>query len=258
MRPIVDIYSTFLQRSFDQIFQEVALQNLSVTFALDRAGLVGPDGPTHHGAFDLAYMRIFPNMVVMAPGDAHDLAAMLDFTLQQNSPCSIRYPKAAAETLPGDRQGVELGRSETLRWGRDGIILCCGTLLSQCLKASDRLRDSGLEVGVVNARFAKPIDAAIVERALNECGFLLTVEEGTLIGGFGSAVLETAIDAGWNTRGLGRVGIPDRFIEHAARNELLGDLGLDATGITRACLELAERLDMLNLAGDASESVTEG
>jgi 1-deoxy-D-xylulose-5-phosphate synthase len=258
MRPVVDIYSTFLQRSFDQIFQEVALQNLPVTFALDRAGLVGADGPTHHGAFDLAYMRIFPNMVVMAPGDAHDLSNMLEFALEHDAPCSVRYPKATAETLPGERQAIELGRSETLRWGRDGVILCCGALLSQCLEASNRLRESGLEVGVVNARFAKPLDAEIVERALRECGFVLTVEEGTLIGGYSSAVLETAIDAGWNTRGLGRLGVPDRFIEHASRSELLGDLGLDADGITRSCLELAERLDMLDLAEDAPGNAAKG
>ena len=249
LRPIVDIYSTFLQRSFDQIFQEVALQNLPVTFALDRSGLVGPDGPTHHGVFDLAYMRIFPKLVVMAPGDAHDLSAMFEFVLRQNAPCSIRYPKAVAETIEGTRQSVELGKAEVLSWGRDGAILCCGTLLGECVRAAQHLQQSGLEVGVVNARFVKPVDAEVIERALNECGFVLTVEEGTLTGGYGSAVLETAIDAGWNTQGLRRLGVPDRFIEHAARDELLADLGLDAQGIARACLEMAERLDMLNLSG---------
>jgi 1-deoxy-D-xylulose-5-phosphate synthase len=258
LRPMVDIYSTFLQRSFDQIFQEVALQNLPVTFALDRSGLVGADGPTHHGVFDLAYMRIFPNMVVMAPGDAHDLSAMFEFALREDAPCSIRYPKAPAETLEGARQSVELGRAEVLSWGRDGVILCCGALLGECVRAAGRLQQAGLEVGVVNARFVKPIDHAVVGRALRDCGFVVTVEEGTLVGGYGSAVLETAIDAGWNTQGLRRLGVPDRFIEHAGRDELLADLQLDAHGIAQACLEMARSLDMLDLAGERSPGALRG
>ena len=128
LRPIVDIYSTFLQRSYDQIFQEVALQNLPVTFLLDRAGLTGPDGPTHHGCFDLGYMRVFPNMVVMAPGDAVDLATMLEFATSFPGPVAIRYPKAAAEDVgqlfERDRSAFELGRAEVFDWGHDGMILC--------------------------------------------------------------------------------------------------------------------------------------
>src|SRR5262249_31290907 len=176
-KPIVDIYSTFLQRSFDQIFQEVALQNLPVVFTLDRAGLTGPDGPTHHGAFDIAYMRCLPNLIVMAPGDACDVAPMLQFALEQTGPVSIRYPKASAVDLckaatgtaakqwsgrgldeATVRQPMEFGRAEILRGGRDGTILCFGTLLGDCLKAADLLAADGLDVGVVNARFAKPID----------------------------------------------------------------------------------------------------
>jgi 1-deoxy-D-xylulose-5-phosphate synthase len=242
LRPIVDIYSTFLQRSYDQIFQEVALQNLPVVFTLDRAGLTGPDGPTHHGAFDIAYMRCLPNLVVMAPGDGHDVGPMLDFALRQNGPVSIRYPKANAAALDAmDRQPIELGRAEVLRWGRDGAILCFGTLLADCIKAADLLASEGLEVGVVNARFAKPIDREAVERAVRECGFVVTVEEGCLMGGFGSAVLEAASEMGLDTSRIKRLGIPDRFIEHAERSELLADLGLDARGIASACRELAER-----------------
>src|SRR6185503_978191 len=144
LKPIVDIYSTFLQRSYDQIFQEVTLQNLSVVFTLDRAGLTGPDGPTHHGAFDIAYLRCLPNIVVMAPGDAWDVAPMLEFALRHGGPVSLRYPKAnAAEISPAVRQPVELGRAETLRFGRDGAILCFGTLLSDCLKAADLLAKEG-------------------------------------------------------------------------------------------------------------------
>jgi len=255
MRPIVDIYSTFLQRAYDQIFQEVALQNLPVVFTLDRAGLTGPDGPTHHGCFDIAYLRCLPNLVVMAPGDAWDVAPMLDFALRQSAPVSLRYPKASAvdvskaetsgrglhSVAEEQREPIQLGRSEILRWGRDGAILCFGTLLVDCLKAADLLAADGLEVGVVNARFAKPLDRDMVERATRECGFIVTVEEGCLMGGFGSAVLEAASELGEGTSRIKRLGIPDRFIEHGERGELLADLGLDSAGITSACRELAER-----------------
>jgi 1-deoxy-D-xylulose-5-phosphate synthase len=245
LRPIVDIYSTFLQRSFDQIFQEVALQNLPVTFLLDRAGLVGPDGPTHHGAFDLGYMRLFPNMVVAAPGDEWDLIAMLDFALQHAAPVSIRYPKASVENLEGQRAPIELGRAEVLQWGADGMILACGTLLGNCRKAAAMLREEGLDVGVVNARFIKPLDTETFVRALESSAFVLTVEEGALPGGFGSAVCEAAADAGISAAHLDRLGIPDRFIDHADRSEQLAELGLDAPGIANACRRLAARVERL-------------
>jgi 1-deoxy-D-xylulose-5-phosphate synthase len=239
LRPIVDIYSTFLQRSFDQIFQEVALQDLPVTFLMDRAGLTGPDGPTHHGCFDLAYMRIFPNMVVTAPGDAHDLTALLDFALGHPHPVGIRYPKATARTVDAPRSPIELGRAEVFSWGRDGVILCAGTLLNDCLAAAQTLRAEGLDVGVVNARFVKPLDREVVARALRECAFVVTVEEGCLPGGFGSAVLEAAAATGLSTHHVRCLGIPDRFVEHGERQELLADLRLDAAGIAGCCRELA-------------------
>jgi 1-deoxy-D-xylulose-5-phosphate synthase len=237
----VDIYSTFLQRSYDQIFQEVALQDLPVVFTLDRAGLTGPDGPTHHGAFDIAYMRCLPNMVVMAPGDGHDVVPMLKFGLEHSGPVAIRYPKANAVDIGEmERQPLGLGRAEVLRWGEDGAILCLGSLLSDCLKAAELLAADGLQVGVINARFAKPVDRKVIERALRECGFVLTVEEGCLMGGFGSAVLETASELGLDASRIKRLGIPDRFIEHGERTELLADLGLDVAGIAAACREMAE------------------
>jgi 1-deoxy-D-xylulose-5-phosphate synthase len=239
LRPIVAIYSTFLQRSYDQIFQEVALQNLPVVFMLDRAGLTGPDGPTHHGVFDLSYVRVFPNLVVMAPGDAGEIAPMLDFALQHDGPCSLRYPKAPAGQSERPRQPVKMGEAEVLDWGRDGAILCCGTPLTECLRAARQLRQEGLSVGVVNTRFVKPLDRSIVLRALHECSFVVTVEEAALAGGFGSAVLECAADEGVSARHLHRIGIPDEFIEHGERNELLEELGLDAAGIARTCRQLA-------------------
>jgi 1-deoxy-D-xylulose-5-phosphate synthase len=238
MRPIVDIYSTFLQRSYDQIFQEVSLQNLPVTMMLDRAGLVGPDGPTHHGVFDLAYLRHFPNLVVMAPGDAWELEAMLDFALGHDFPAAIRYPKAAAVTVEREPAAIEMGTSEVMHRGRDAILVACGAMLGTCLSVAEELHRQGIDAGVINARFVKPLDAGAILRAVAEVPVVVTVEEGSLAGGFGSAVLEAANDAGLDTRHVRRLGIPDRFIEHGDRRELLADLGLDEAGILRTCLGL--------------------
>ncbi|MEX0867006.1 MAG: 1-deoxy-D-xylulose-5-phosphate synthase [Pirellulales bacterium] len=242
LRPIVDIYSTFLQRSYDQIFQEVALQNLPVVFMLDRAGLAGPDGPTHHGVFDLGYMRVFPNLVVAAPGDEFDLAAMVPFALEQNVPVSIRYPKDKSRRVQGDRAPLALGKAEVLQTGGDGVIIVLGALLPDCLAAAKRLAEQGLDVGVVNARFIKPLDAETIVAAIRGASFVVTVEEGALMGGFGSAVLEAANDAGVSTAHVKRLGIPDHFVEHGERSELLADLALDAAGIERTCKELAQQV----------------
>ncbi len=241
IRPIVAIYSTFLQRSFDQIFQEVALQDLPVVFMLDRSGLTGPDGPTHHGVFDLAYMRMFPNMVVMAPGDARDAQEMLEFAVEHGGPCSVRYPKESAQTLNRPDCPVQLGQAEVLSWGSDGTILCCGTQLAACQEAARALaQEDGLRVGVVNMRFVKPLDRTIVSRAFRETGFVVTVEEAALAAGFGSAVLEVAAELE-NRIPLRRLGVPDEFVEHGSRSELLAQLGLDRDGVQAACRELAEQ-----------------
>ncbi len=239
-RPIVDIYSTFLQRSFDQIFQEVCLQNLPVVFMLDRAGLTGPDGPTHHGAFDLGYLRLFPNMAVLAPGDEHDLAAMLDWALAHGGPVAIRYPKATVENHGGQRPPIELGRSEMFAEGHDGLIVACGTLLGEALAAAAELRGEGLDVSVINARFVKPLDPTILER-IEAAPWTVTLEENVLQTGFGSAVLEAVNDAGLPAGTIVRLGLPDRFVEHGERAELLADLGLDAAGIAATCRRLAGR-----------------
>ena len=239
-RPIVDIYSTFLQRSFDQIFQEVCLQNLPVVFMLDRAGLTGPDGPTHHGAFDLGYLRLFPNMTVLAPGDEHDLAAMLDWALAHGGPVAIRYPKATVENHGGQRPPIELGRSEMFVEGHDGLIVACGTLLGEALAAAAELRGEGLDVSVINARFVKPLDPTILER-IEAAPWTVTLEENVLQTGFGSAVLEAVNDAGLPAGMIVRLGLPDRFVEHGERAELLADLGLDAAGIAATCRRLAGR-----------------
>jgi 1-deoxy-D-xylulose-5-phosphate synthase len=246
LRPIVDIYSTFLQRSYDQIFQEVALQNLPVTFMLDRGGLAGPDGPTHHGAFDLGYLRVFPNLAIMTPGDEYDLPQMLALALEHDGPAAIRYPKASAQTVAGERTPVEFGKAEVLAWGEDGTIIAGGALLPACLEAARQLAEEGLSVGVVNARFVKPLDTDTIFRAIRDTGFVVTVEEAALMTGFGSAVLEAASDAGLDTSRVRRLGIPDHYIEHGERGELLADLGLDAKGIAAACRALAKDSNLLS------------
>ncbi len=242
LRPIVNIYSTFLQRSFDHIFQEVALQNLPVTFCLDRGGLAGPDGPTHHGVFDNSYMRIFPNMTVMAPGDEFDVAPMLDFALTHSGPVSIRYPKANIENVERPECPMEIGKAEVYRTGSDGTFVAFGALFPACVRAAERLRLEGLDIGVINARFAKPLDQSTILRAIEESDFVLTVEENTICGGFGSAVLEAASAAGISTANLKCLGIPDRFVEHGEREELLAELGLDEDGLVSTALAMHERV----------------
>ena len=235
LRPVVAIYSTFMQRSYDQIFQEVSLQNMPVTLLLDRAGLAGPDGPTHHGVFDITYLRPLPNMVIMAPGDEQDVAPMIDFALSHDGPVAVRFPKAPVELVERKEKPLELGRAEIIRHGCDGTLVACGTTLPACVEASDRLAGEGMKIGVINARFVKPLDTETILAAIEESSFVLTVEEGALMGGFGSAVLEAACDAGLDSSRVRRLGIPDEYIEHGPRAELLADLSLDADGITKAC-----------------------
>jgi 1-deoxy-D-xylulose-5-phosphate synthase len=251
-RPIVDIYSTFLQRSFDQIFQEVCLQNLPVVFMLDRAGLTGPDGPTHHGAFDLGYLRLFPNMAVLAPGDEHDLVAMLDWALEQPGPVAIRYPKTVIEKHAGPRAPIAAGCSEPLVDGPDGLVIACGTLLGAALEAARTLREEGLEVGVVNARFVKPLDTTGLLERIEAAPWVVTLEENALPTGFGSAVLEAVNDARIACGPIVRLGLPDRFVEHGERGELLADLGLDAAGIAVTCRGLAQAARPLSHATAAN------
>ena len=239
LRPIVDIYSTFLQRSYDQIFQEVALQDLPVVFTMDRAGLTGPDGPTHHGLFDIGYMRVFPNLVLMAPGYAAEVDPMLKWCLGHEHPTGIRYPKASALELNHDMSPIELGRCEWLREGTDGTIIAFGAMLEQALAAADALGDE-LSVGVINARFVKPIDIEMVARTLSDGRFVVTVEEGCHAAGFGSAFIESAVAQRLNTQNVKVLALPDRFIEHGDRNQLLADVGISPEGIAKACREMFE------------------
>ena len=249
MIPIVDIYSTFLQRAYDQIFQEVSLQNFPIIFAVDRAGLVGPDGPTHHGVFDLAYFRPFPNLTVMAPADAWELKHMFRCAVQLQGPSAIRYPRTNADMLKLQHEPIQLGKAEVVRQGEHGTIAACGTFLEAALEASDILskdaaqRAGGvtqrspqtINVGVVNVRFVKPLDTETLLEPLRKGQFLVTIEESMLSGGFGSAILEAANTERLDTRNIYRLGIPDRYIEHAERSELLDDLGLNTGNLVKIC-----------------------
>ena len=234
LRPIVDIYSTFLQRSYDQIFQETALQNLPVVFMLDRAGLTGPDGPTHHGLFDVGYMRLFPNMVCMAPGYSAEVELMLSAALAHDQPCSIRYPKASALQLEHTPAPVEIGKSETIRAGTDGTIIAFGAMLEQALEAAETLKDE-LDVAVINARFVKPMDLEMVRESLTDGKFVVTIEEGAKMGGFGSAFIECAVSEQLDTRSIRVLALPDEFIEHGDRGDLFDQHGLSVPKIAETC-----------------------
>lgn len=244
LRPVCAIYSTFLQRAFDQVFQEVVLQGLPVVFCLDRAGLVGSDGPVHHGFLDIAYMRIMPNMVVLAPGDGDELESALRFAVQHDAPCVIRYPRDKVPEPIMDakrRPAFELGRSVRLRPGADATILAYGSTCRDALDAAEVLAEEGLDVGVVNARFAKPIDAQMLADAFDGNRPVITVEDHSVIGGFGTAVLETAREMKLSAEHVSVLGIPaDRFIAHGTRRGQLAECGIDAAGIACAVKEAIE------------------
>jgi 1-deoxy-D-xylulose-5-phosphate synthase len=187
-------------------------------------------------------MRVFPNITVMAPGDADDIAPMLDFCSKHDGPTSIRYPKTGAESVEREEiLPIEYGKSEVLTWGEDGMFVAFGALLPNCIAAAERLAKDGLDIGVINARFLRPLDTEVIFKAIRETNFVITVEENTLCGGFGSAVLEAANDAGLNTTNIRRLGIPDHFIEHGERGELLADLGLDVAGMMATVHDLAAK-----------------
>jgi 1-deoxy-D-xylulose-5-phosphate synthase len=226
-KPVAAIYSTFLQRAYDQIVHDVCLQKLNVVFAMDRAGLVGDDGPTHHGVFDIAYLRCLPNLVLMAPRDEAMLVHMLHTALRyDDGPVALRYPRGegVGVPLPTQPERLEIGTGEILREGERVALLGYGSGVAKALEAAELLAERGLEVTVADARFAKPIDAGLVAQLAAEHDLLVTVEEGVLAGGFGSAVWETLSDAGLNARIL-RVGLPDEYVTHGAPKLLHEEVG---------------------------------
>ncbi|MGN6187432.1 MAG: 1-deoxy-D-xylulose-5-phosphate synthase [Conexibacter sp.] len=239
-KPVAAIYSTFLQRAFDQIVHDVCLQRLNVVLAMDRAGLVGDDGPTHHGAFDIAYLRPLPHIVLMAPRDEAMLVHMLHTALAyDDGPIALRYPRgeAVGVPLPDAPLALPIGTGEILRAGEGGkvALLGYGSGVGKALEAADLLREHGIEAAVADARFAKPLDAGLVAQLMAEHELLVTVEEGVLAGGFGSAVWETLSDAGLPSRIL-RVGLPDRFVAHGAPALLHEEVGFTGAKIAERIL----------------------
>ncbi|MFN0205188.1 MAG: 1-deoxy-D-xylulose-5-phosphate synthase [Planctomycetota bacterium] len=236
-RPVAAIYSTFLQRGYDQVFQEVILQGNPVVFALDRGGLVGQDGPTHNGLFDIAYLRTMPGVILMSPRDGVELQNMLEFACIQSVPTAIRYPRGTSEEdVTSPRTPIELGKSEILANGQEATIFAYGTLCEQALEARKLLHDRGLDVEVINARFAKPVDENMLRERMRSREMIFTLEEHSAQGGFGSAMLEAAsMITQHSDDARARIiifGVPDRWIEHASsREEQLKQVGLDAASL---------------------------
>lgn len=241
LKPVVAIYSTFLQRAYDQIVHDVCLQNLPVIFAIDRAGIVGEDGPTHNGTFDISYLRHIPNLVVMAPKDGNELQDMLKTAVSHDGPSAIRYPRGTVSRIQKDKKPckIPIGESEVLKNGNDILIIAIGNSVQPALDASQLLEELGISSCVINARFVKPIDAGLIGSLAQEIKCVLTVEENTINGGFGSAVLEHLSELNINGLKIKRLGLPDRFIEHGPQNLLRKMVGLDAEGIAREALTLA-------------------
>jgi 1-deoxy-D-xylulose-5-phosphate synthase len=232
--PIVAVYSTFLQRAYDQIVHDVALQKLHVVFILDRAGLVGADGPTHHGAFDISYLRMIPGMVVMAPKDEAELRNMLFTAINyKEGPVAIRYPRGSALGVPL-KEGfdlIEIGKAEILSEGEDIVMLALGSMVNYAIKASEKLNTEGISCQVVNMRFAKPLDTNMLDFIADKHSKIITLEENTLVGGFGSGILEYFAEKNYKNDIL-RIGLPDHFIDHGTQAELHHILGIDPEGIT--------------------------
>lgn len=238
-RPITAIYSTFLQRAYDQVFHDICLQKLPVTIAMDRGGLVGDDGPTHHGVFDLSYMRHLPEMTLMAPKDENELRHMLKTAVYSGIPMALRYPRGAGYGVEMDSElkSLEIGKGEELLNGNDLTIIAIGATVYPALEAAETLRNNGIDAGVINARFVKPLDAGLILSAARRTGHVLTVEENALQGGFGSAVLELLHDNKLHDVRIKRLGIPDHYVEHGSQAQLRKDVGIDADGIAAAAAD---------------------
>jgi len=234
LKPVIAIYSTFLQRAYDQVFHDLCLQGLGAVLCLDRAGVVGADGPTHHGVFDVAYLRHIPGLVVAAPRDGDELEAMLEAAVASDALWAIRFPKDRVPAVNWPhREPIKAGRAEILREGRDAVIVAYGSMVAPAWEAARMLAQAGLSVGVVNARFAKPLDVDRLRSVAASTPVVFTAEEHVLAGGFGSAVLEALSAEGPLPCRLVRIGLPDRFIEHGPREVLLDTLGLTARGLAQ-------------------------
>jgi len=255
IKPVVCMYATFLQRAYDQVVHDVATQNLPVTFLIDRGGLVAEDGTTHHGAFDYAYLRHVPNMVVMAPKDENELQHMVKTAIAYDGPASVRYPRGTCLGVPIDQdiKTLPIGKGELLRDGTDMAIVAVGVTVWQAVKAAERLAQEGMSVAVINARFVKPLDHELIGQVAKHVRCLLTVEEGAKMGGFGSAVLESLAEQGIAHLPTKLMGLPDWYIEQGPQDLLREKYGLTAEGIYQQAKALWTRV----VAGIDSDSSVE-
>ncbi|WP_297999880.1 1-deoxy-D-xylulose-5-phosphate synthase [uncultured Phascolarctobacterium sp.] len=243
MKPVTAIYSTFMQRAYDSILHDICMQKLHVTMCLDRAGLVGDDGYTHHGVFDYAYLRSIPNMTIMAPKDENELRHMLKTALSFNGPISVRYPRGSGVGvgITEPMQELPIGKAEVLREGKELCFWAIGSMVQSAVQAADKLKEQGIDAGVVNMRFAKPLDKDLLIEHAKRYGKIVTLEEGVLAGGVGSEVLEILDDAGLLQQcAVLRLGIPDEFVTHGDKKLLFRDLGLDTDAIVQKAAEFVK------------------
>jgi 1-deoxy-D-xylulose-5-phosphate synthase len=240
LKPVVAIYSTFLQRAYDQVLHDVCLDRLPVIFAIDRGGIVGEDGSTHHGLFDLSYLRCLPNLVIMAPADENELQHMLATALAHDGPVAFRYPRGAATGVPLDEEfGVlPIGKGTLVEDGDDIVILAIGRSVVDALEASRRLKENGISAAVMNCRFVKPLDIELISSLVARIPRVITVEENALQGGFGSAVLEALNDAGIRGLHIKRIGVADTFVEHGPQQLLRSLYGIDADAIVKTAVKM--------------------
>jgi 1-deoxy-D-xylulose-5-phosphate synthase len=243
MKPVFAIYSTFLQRAYDQVLHDVCLERLPVIFAIDRGGIVGEDGSTHHGLFDLSYLRSLPNMVVMAPGDENELCRMVATALDHDGPIAFRYPRGKATGIPLDDKirPLPFGKGKVLEQGEDILILPIGRPVGDALEARKILLEQGIAATVVNCRFVKPLDADLICALSEKIPRIITVEDNVRQGGFGSAVLETLSENAITGFQMERIGIADVFVEHGPQNVLRSEYGIDVPDIVKAARRLMKR-----------------
>jgi len=243
LRPVVAIYSTFLQRAMDQILHDVCIPNLPVTFAIDRAGVVGDDGPTHHGVFDISFLRYIPNMVLMAPKDEDELRHMLYTGVNYNGPTAVRYPRGSGEGVMMDKemQLLEIGRGELLAEGDDLLLLPVGNRVYPALSAAAKLKELGFQAAVINPRFIKPLDAGLILDWAQRTGRVVTIEDGAIAGGFGSSILELLSARGLHTVKTRTLGYGDSFVEHGPQRTLWKNSGIDTPAIVRAALQIMNK-----------------
>ncbi|MCK5837427.1 MAG: 1-deoxy-D-xylulose-5-phosphate synthase, partial [Desulfobacula sp.] len=240
LKPVVAIYSTFLQRGYDQILHDVCIDAHPVVFAIDRAGIVGEDGPTHNGLFDYSYLRCMPNMTIMAPNDENELARMLVTAVNHNGPVAIRYPRGTGTgvQIEDNPQPLEIGKAQVINEGDDLLIIAIGKSVCEAVKANKLLTDKGISATIINARFVKPLDTNLIIESVLKIKKIIIVEEHVLDGGFGSAVLEMLADNGVTDFLIKRIGIKNKFVEHGPQDILRRDYEIDYTAILNAALEL--------------------